>query len=154
MVQPFGGVHTSTGTPMELRFPGQWFQSESGLHQNWMRDYDPTTGRYLQADPLGILDDPNVYGYARQNPGRYVDPNGLTVGPGHKDYEYCKALKNRMDNLRKKIRERDQDLLDDVGNLPEYAPGQPLRSSRHGHRVLILRDWNSLRKLEDEYAKS
>lgn len=76
---PFGGVHTSTGTPMELRFPGQWFQSESGLHQNWMRDYDPTTGRYLQADPLGILDDPNVYGYARQNPGRYVDPRGEAV---------------------------------------------------------------------------
>ena len=49
---PFGGVHTSTGG-IDLRFPGQWFQSESGLHQNWMRDYDPTTGRYLQADPLG-----------------------------------------------------------------------------------------------------
>jgi len=41
---PFGGVHASTGG-VGLRFPGQWFQSESGLHQNWMRDYDPTTGR-------------------------------------------------------------------------------------------------------------
>ena len=36
---PFGGVETSSGTPIALRFPGQWFQSESGLHQNWMRDY-------------------------------------------------------------------------------------------------------------------
>jgi RHS repeat-associated protein len=51
--QPFGGVHVSTGTLPTNRFPGQWFQSESGLHQNWMRDYDPTTGRYLQADPSG-----------------------------------------------------------------------------------------------------
>jgi len=42
---PFGGVQTTTGTPIELRFPSQWFQSESGLHQNWIRDYDPTTGR-------------------------------------------------------------------------------------------------------------
>lgn len=50
---PFGGVHTSTGALPTARFPGQWFQSESGLHQNWMRDYDPTTGRYLQADPAG-----------------------------------------------------------------------------------------------------
>ena len=41
---PFGGVRTTTGVPIEARFPGQWFQSESGLHQNWMRDYDPTTG--------------------------------------------------------------------------------------------------------------
>ncbi len=73
---PFGGVHASTGDPIKLRFPGQWFQSESGLHQNWMRDYDPTTGRYMQADPLGLVDGASVYGYARQNPGRYVDPRG------------------------------------------------------------------------------
>ena len=45
--------------------------------QNWMRDYDPTTGRYLQADPLGLVDGASVYGYALQNPGRYVDPSGL-----------------------------------------------------------------------------
>ena len=51
---PFGGVHTSTGTPSDIRFPGQWFQSEAGLHQNWMRDYDPTIGRYVQGDPLGF----------------------------------------------------------------------------------------------------
>ncbi len=44
---PFGGVHTSTGANIYLRFPGRWFQSESGLHQNWMRDYDPTLGRYI-----------------------------------------------------------------------------------------------------------
>jgi len=77
---PFGGVHVSTGANSELRFPGQWFQSESGLHQNWMRDYDPTTGRYLQADPLGLVDGPSVYGYALQNPGRYIDPRGEQVG--------------------------------------------------------------------------
>ena len=73
---PFGGVHTTTGFPIGLRFPGQWSQLESGLHQNWMRDYDPTTGRYLQADPLGLVDGAPVYGYVGQNPGRYVDPRG------------------------------------------------------------------------------
>ncbi len=73
---PFGGVHTSTGTLPPNRFPGQWFQSESGLHQNWMRDYDPTTGRYLQADPLGLVDGASVYGYVRQSPGMMVDPSG------------------------------------------------------------------------------
>lgn len=41
-----------------------------------MRDYDPTTGRYIQGDPLGLIDGPSVYGYALQNPGRYVDPRG------------------------------------------------------------------------------
>jgi uncharacterized protein RhaS with RHS repeats len=41
-----------------------------------MRDYDPTTGRYLEPDPLGLVDGASVYGYARQNPGRYIDPRG------------------------------------------------------------------------------
>jgi uncharacterized protein RhaS with RHS repeats len=41
-----------------------------------MRDYDPTTGRYLEADPLGLIDGASVYGYAKQNPGRYIDPRG------------------------------------------------------------------------------
>ena len=41
-----------------------------------MRDYDPTTGRYIEADPLGLVDGASVYGYARQNPRRYVDPRG------------------------------------------------------------------------------
>ncbi|RYG90076.1 RHS repeat protein [Loktanella sp. IMCC34160] len=73
---PFGEVVASSGPNIDLRFPGQWFQAETGLHQNWMRDYDPTTGRYMQADPLGLVDGASVYGYARQNPGRYVDPTG------------------------------------------------------------------------------
>ena len=80
---PFGGVHVTTGAPIDLRFPGQWFQLEAGLHQNWMRDYDPTTGRYIEADPLGLVDGARVYGYARQNPGRWVDPRGEQSDPGH-----------------------------------------------------------------------
>jgi RHS repeat-associated protein len=73
---PFGGVRTMTGTPISARFPGQWLQAESGLHQNWMRDYDPTTGWYLQADPLGLVTGASVYGYANQSPMMYADPNG------------------------------------------------------------------------------
>ncbi len=77
--QPFGGVHVSTGTLPTARFPGQWFQTESGLHQNWMRDYDPATGRYLQADPLGLIDGASVYGYVKQNPMRFTDPTGEAI---------------------------------------------------------------------------
>ncbi|MEP3843899.1 MAG: RHS repeat-associated core domain-containing protein [Paracoccaceae bacterium] len=73
---PFGGVNVASSAAIKLRFPGQWFHMESGLHQNWMRDYDPTTGRYIQADPLGLVDGASVYGYVRQNPGRYTDPTG------------------------------------------------------------------------------
>ena len=53
---PFGGVHVSTGLPIQARFPGQWYQAESGLHQNWMREDDPTTGRSLDAVSPGLVD--------------------------------------------------------------------------------------------------
>ena len=65
---PFGGVRTTTGTPIPARFPGQWFQADSGLHQNWVRVYDPTTGRHLQADLLGLVDGASVYRCAGQSP--------------------------------------------------------------------------------------
>lgn len=44
-----------------------------------MRDYDPTTGRYIQGAPLGLVDGPSVYGYVTQNPMRYVDPTGERI---------------------------------------------------------------------------
>ena len=66
---PFGQPHSITGpASLDMRFPGQWFQAESGLHYNWHRQYDPTTGRYLQADPLGFVDGPNLFAYALSSP--------------------------------------------------------------------------------------
>ena len=61
---------------LDLRLPGQWFQLEAGLHYNWHRHYDASLGRYTQADPLGFVDGPSVFGYARSSPYRYVDPSG------------------------------------------------------------------------------
>ena len=66
---PFGRVVSGLGS--DARFAGQWFAAENGLHQNWMRDYDATLGRYIQADPLGLVDGASVYGYALGNPSRY-----------------------------------------------------------------------------------
>ena len=75
--QPWGAVQSLSGPlTMDLRFPGQWFQLEAGLHYNWHRHYDPSLGRYTQRDPLGFVDGPSVYGYARNSPYRYVDPDG------------------------------------------------------------------------------
>ncbi|SFI65617.1 RHS repeat-associated core domain-containing protein [Jannaschia pohangensis] len=47
------------------------------LTQNWIRDYDPTTGRHIQADPLGLVDGASVYGYAGQSPQVNADSTGL-----------------------------------------------------------------------------
>ncbi|AWF80171.1 hypothetical protein BTJ40_04690 [Microbulbifer sp. A4B17] len=60
-----------------LRFPGQYFDSESGLHHNYMRDYDPELGRYIQADPVGLKGGLGNYIYVGNNPSFWSDPLGL-----------------------------------------------------------------------------
>jgi RHS repeat-associated protein len=60
-----------------LRFPGQYFDEETGLHYNWHRYYDPTIGRYLRADPIGLDAGINLFLYVRNNPVNWIDPWGL-----------------------------------------------------------------------------
>ncbi len=53
---------SSLGTfPYNLRFPGQYYQAETGLNQNWNRDYDPLTGKYVESDPIGLNGGVNSY---------------------------------------------------------------------------------------------
>ena len=74
---PFGTVESITGSAANnLRFPGQYFLIESGLHYNWHRHYDPTLGRYIQPDQLGFINGPSLYLYVGGNPVAYVDPQG------------------------------------------------------------------------------
>ncbi|MES9990713.1 MAG: RHS repeat-associated core domain-containing protein, partial [Candidatus Thiodiazotropha sp.] len=63
-------------------FPGQYYDQETGNYYNYFRDYDPTSGRYLQSDPIGLGGGLNTYLYAEANPVRYVDPLGLNPGAG------------------------------------------------------------------------
>ncbi|MFI1458900.1 putative T7SS-secreted protein [Streptomyces roseus] len=59
-----------------LRFPGQYFDPESGLHYNYFRYYDPESARYLSQDPLGLAPAPNPAAYV-DNPLLWGDPLGL-----------------------------------------------------------------------------
>jgi RHS repeat-associated protein len=77
---PFGEVTLRTEQVMQpLRFPGQYADPETGLHQNWHRDYDPGLGRYLQSDPIGLSGGVSTFGYAFQNPVHWYDLMGLEV---------------------------------------------------------------------------
>ena len=76
--KPFGEVYSVTGTAAnDNRFPGQWFQLETGLSYNWHRHYDPSLGRYTQPDPLGLVDGPSRYAYVGSDPQQGIDPEGL-----------------------------------------------------------------------------
>ena len=63
----------------DFGFPGQYYEEETGLWQNWFRDYDPVTGRYIEGDPIGLKGGVNAYSYAKANPINHIDPLGNVV---------------------------------------------------------------------------
>ena len=70
-VDPFGANAATDGQGsfrFNLRFPGQYYDAETGTHYNYFRDYDPSVGRYAQSDPIGIWGGLNTYAYVTNNP--------------------------------------------------------------------------------------
>lgn len=67
----------------DLGFPGQVRNRETGTWYNYFRDcYESATGRYCQADPVGLRGGLNTYAYVESSPLSFVDPNGLQIAPG------------------------------------------------------------------------
>jgi len=77
--KPFGESVSITGSVTNnLRFTGQYFDQEAGLHYNYFRDYNPLIGRYIESDPIGIDKGKNhLYVYVGNNPLTATDAFGL-----------------------------------------------------------------------------
>ena len=69
------------GIQNPIRFQGQYYDCETGLHYNRHRYYDPTSGRFISKDPIGLAGGINVYQYA-PNPVGWIDPFGLKCQSG------------------------------------------------------------------------
>lgn len=106
--RPFGTGPPYGSVTVNLRMPGQYFDAETGLHQNRFRTYDPNSGRYLESDPLGLYAGINSFAYVDSNPLGRVDPDGrlwwwaiaglanagftaYDLYQGYKDYKACGA---------------------------------------------------------------
>ena len=79
--KPFGEAEVDPESIIEnnFRFAGQYFDAETELHYNYHRYYDPSIGRYLRPDPIGLQSGINLFAYAQNNPTNMVDPFGLEV---------------------------------------------------------------------------
>ncbi|SFW27696.1 RHS repeat-associated core domain-containing protein [Luteibacter sp. UNCMF366Tsu5.1] len=80
---PFGETSptSASGYVLNLRFPGQYFDAESGLNYNVNRDYEAASGRYLKSDPIGLRGGASTYVYAMSRPLTARDALGLAAGP-------------------------------------------------------------------------
>jgi len=108
-----------------LRFPGQYFDVESNLNYNYLRDFDPATGRYVESDPIGQNAGVNTYAYVNADPLTLADPLGMAASSGCFDF-----VINRIDSF-------DFEILSKSGKCPYdwivkkfFNPGRDLAGQR------------------------
>ncbi len=107
--------NTGIKTMIPLRFPGQYFDQETGFHYNYFRTYIPDLGRYSQSDPIGLEGGWNTFVYVEGNPLKWTDSKGLRGwwpfgGPG-------KDLENKLNNSIMEF------CGDKIGNFMEAGAG-------------------------------
>jgi RHS repeat-associated protein len=118
-----------------LRFPGQQYEPFGGRHYNHFRDYEPTTGRYVQSDPIGLAGGLNTYAYVGANPLSYSDPLGLAPRKLSPDSMECRQLQDKIKRRSDFIAKYARELYENKQSLPvnPSMPGLPIRYSQLGH---------------------
>ncbi|WP_338032299.1 RHS repeat-associated core domain-containing protein [Desulfobulbus rhabdoformis] len=131
--QPFGQVTEAINQiGHRFRFPGQMVDPESGLHYNWHRFYDPETGRYISADPIGLGGGMNLYSYVVQNPINWSDRLGLA--PGDKFGTVDAAAIDAIDYSMPKSEKADREYGGYVYGTPDgmYSYAAPVEGDKSG----------------------
>ena len=132
------------GLKQPLRFQGQYYDHETGLHYNRHRYYDPHSGRFVSKDPIGLNGGANLYAYA-QSAIMWVDPLGLKKFP--MSHPHCQEILKKIKNIEQQLSERYVELAADKHKLPNrIGPGEKLRSTIRGHQTLINQQHSLLNK--------
>ena len=99
-----------------LRFQGQYYDTETGLHYNRFRYYDPDIGRFVTLDPIGLLGGVNLYAYA-SNPISWIDPLGLSSAALRKDMGMSSSIKGRAGHhlIPEKVWKNHEPFLNNIG---------------------------------------
>jgi RHS repeat-associated protein len=127
---------------LNLRLPGQYYDEETGLYDNWHRSYDPRPesvnhGRYLSPDPQGYPDGPDAYAYVSGDPVNKVDPTGLYEIDVHYYMTYFLAVMAGIDsNTALRIALGDQ-YVDDNPNTSPMPNGISLDSLKNNKLALL-----------------
>ncbi len=112
--EAFGNVVAQSGTITNpYQFQTKQFNSATGLVNFGFRYYNPAIGRFITADPLGMINGPNLYAYVGNNPLNWIDPFGL-----------CRKM-------------TDEELFNALGDLAEIAT---LSDEQHSELEKILRE--------------
>ncbi|URQ59654.1 PAAR domain-containing protein [Pantoea alhagi] len=131
-----------------LRYAGQYADSETGLHYNLFRYYDPQVGRFTVQDPIGLAGGINLYSYA-PNPLSYIDPLGLSDDKVnvYKDAPYHGTSDN---SVKSRAPKNGQAALD---NSVQVKPTSPRRVGVDiaNNEIVVLDKTRSLSDQVDEY---
>jgi RHS repeat-associated protein len=164
----FGKANPSITTiSNNLRFPGQYYDDETGLHHNYFREYAPDIGRYVQTDPIGLQGGLNTFSYSYSNPVKFYDPSGLVpilvqiaivAGEEFSCYQFAKAQndweKSIDKNLKNNVRAANDSFDADLNNclaMTECTREEKVECIRKAGRERDLRidaeqDWYAERK--------
>ncbi len=114
---PYGNVTATTGTPTitNMRYAGEYFDTETGFIYLRARVYDPTTGQFLSRDPM-VASTREAYGYTGGNPLNATDPSGMIGLPGT---DFCIDIGGGCDSIVEQHAEGAQQVADFAGGVLE-----------------------------------